>query len=214
MTECEVAGGAAWGEPVSTITSLAFVVAGVWLWVTRRRRPDGGTRPGMQGTVAVVAVLIGVGSVVQHGPSPSWNGVLHDPPLMAMLALVAGDGIADVTGRRLRAWWWLVPTALCLVLAAWRPGWSAAAQGVTAALAVVVMLARAWQRPRLRRYLLPGLIVLGIGGGVGTLSRPGWPWCEPGSWLQGHAVWHVLAAIAIVVLAPALGSRGRHGERG
>lgn len=205
--QCEVAGGAAWGEPSSTVTSLAFVIAGIVLWLTRSRRPDGGARPGVQAAVAVLAVLIGVGSVVQHGPSPWWNPVVHDPPLMALLALVAADGVADLTRRQLRTRWWLVPGAVCAALALWRPGWSAAAQGAVAAAAVGITLLRAWRRPALRRHLLPGLVLLGLGGAIGTMSRPGWPWCAPDSWLQGHAVWHVLAALAIVVLAPALGAR-------
>jgi multisubunit Na+/H+ antiporter MnhB subunit len=206
--QCEVAGGAAWGEPASTVTSLVFVVVGVWLWFTRRRRPDGGAQIGVQGSVAVLAVLIGTGSVVQHGPAPSWNPVVHDPPLLALLALVAADGVADLAQRRLRAWWWLVPGVVCAALALWRPGWSAAAQGAVAAVAVGITLVRARRRPALRRHLLPGLALLGLGGAIGTMSRPGWPWCVPESWLQGHAVWHVLAALAIAVLAPALGSRG------
>lgn len=202
-----IAGGSGWAEPASTVTSLAFVVVAAILWATRHRRADGGVRPGVQGTLAVLTGLVGVGSLVQHGPSPSWNPLLHDPPLMGVLALVAADGVADLAHRRLRMWWWLAPTLLCLVAAGAQPGWSATAQAVVAAIAVAVSVLRAVQRPRLRRSILPALLLLALGGVIGTLSRPGWVWFDPASWFQGHAVWHVLAAAAIAVLAPAMGTR-------
>lgn len=198
-------------EPASAVTSLAFVVVGVVLWLTRRRRPDGGARPGVQGTLAVLTVLIGVGSLVQHGPAPAWNPVVHDPPLMGVLALVAADGVADLARRPLRLWWWLGPMVLCLLTAAVEPGWSAALQVVAAVVAAVVTLLRAWWRPPLRPRIVPALLVLAVGGVIGTLSRPGWVWDDAA--LDGHAVWHVLAAIGIAVLAPALGSRQPHGAR-
>ncbi|MGH8967578.1 MAG: hypothetical protein ACRDXB_19945, partial [Actinomycetes bacterium] len=62
-------------------SSLAFVVAGAWVLVTvRRGQGDDGARS--RAALGVLAVLVGVGSVVQHGPAPSWNPILHDPPLL------------------------------------------------------------------------------------------------------------------------------------
>ncbi|MBE9927007.1 hypothetical protein G8C93_14040, partial [Cellulosimicrobium cellulans] len=124
---CELAGGTPWAEPLSTWTSLAFVLAGAAV-VLAARRPGPGPRPapGVAAAVGaasrlrvafgVLVALIGVGSVVQHGPSPSWNPVAHDPPLLGALALVAADAVADLTGRRLRTWWWLAPTLLGVAL--------------------------------------------------------------------------------------------------
>ncbi|MCL1871048.1 MAG: hypothetical protein FWF90_11635 [Promicromonosporaceae bacterium] len=196
---------------MSAWTSLAFVVAGVAILAVAWRRR--GTPAGrLQIAFAVLTAFNGVGSVVQHGPAPTWNPVLHDPPLMGALALVAADGIADLTGRRLRHAWWVVPTAVCLVLAALSPGVSAAAQSAVAVAAVAVTLVRAWRRPAVRPRSVVALGLLAVGGVVGTLSRPGWPWCDPSSaWFasgwSGHAVWHVLAAAALWVLAPAVGHR-------
>ncbi|GAA1729589.1 hypothetical protein GCM10009809_26480 [Isoptericola hypogeus] len=192
-------------------SSLAFVVAGCWILATARtgRSPDDGVRT--RACLGVLAVLIGVGSVVQHGPAPSWNPVLHDPPLLGAYALVAADAVADLTGRRLRTWWWLAPTLADMVLAAAWPEASVVAQGTTAAVAVVAVLLRARARPPLRARLLTALGLLALGSLVGELSRPGRPWNQTGGWLDGAlsgpAVWHVLAAAAIVVVAPAVGRR-------
>ncbi|MFJ4230875.1 hypothetical protein [Cellulosimicrobium cellulans] len=164
---CELAGGTPWAEPLSTGTSLAFVVAGAAIVVAalRARRgtpsgpplPDGAAAGSLRVAFGILVALVGAGSVVQHGPSPSWNPVVHDPPLLGALALVAADAVADLTGRRLRTWWWLAPTLLGVPLAAASPTAS-------------------------------------TGGPLGLT-------------LQGHAVWHVLAAAALWLLAPTLGTR-------
>ncbi|GGI05309.1 hypothetical protein [Isoptericola cucumis] len=210
-------------------SSLAFVVAGAWIVATARAggaAPD--TEPGTvraRACLGVLAVLVGVGSVVQHGPAPSWNPVVHDPPLLGTYALIAADAVADLTSRRMRAWWWLAPTAADVVLAAVWPVASVVAQGTTAAVAVVAVLLRARARPALRPRLLGALAVLGVGSVVAELSRPDRPWSGtgPGARLDeavlgspplGHAAWHVLAAAAIVVVAPTVGRRpGRRDDR-
>lgn len=211
---CEPAGSALWTQPPSAWSSLAFVVAGAWILVGAWRRSLGDQPPaGSRAVLAlgVLTVLVGVGSAVQHGPAPSWNPVLHDTPLMGALALVGADAAADLTGRRLRTWWWLAPTAIVAVLAALAPGASPAVQIATAVVAVPASLLRAYRRPAARRRTLAAVALLAVGGAIGTMSRPGWPWCVPGGWLDGalsgHAVWHVLAAVALVVLAPVVGRR-------
>jgi hypothetical protein len=216
---CELAGGTPWAEPLSTWTSLAFVVAGAAIaaaaLLARRDTPsavpDGAATTRLRVAFGVLVALIGAGSVVQHGPSPSWNPVVHDPPLLGALALVAADAVADLTGRRLRTWWWLAPTLLGVPLAAAWPAASTAAQVVAAAVAVSASALRGWRRPAVRRRTVAALALLAVGGVVGTLARPGWPLCDTdgtvGVTLQGHAAWHVLAAAALWLLAPALGER-------
>ncbi|MFD5330664.1 hypothetical protein ACFWH7_02020 [Cellulosimicrobium cellulans] len=218
---CELAGGTLWAEPLSTWTSLAFVVAGAAITAAALRArggtssttppPDGAGTTRLRVAFGILVALIGVGSVIQHGPSPSWNPVAHDPPLLGALALVAADAVADLTGRRLRTWWWLAPTLLGVPLAAASPTASTAAQVAAAAVAVGASTLRAWRRPAVRRRTVAALALLAVGGGVGTLTRPGWPLCDAdgplGVTLQGHAVWHVLAAAALWLLAPTLGTR-------
>lgn len=217
---CEPAGPALWTQPPSAWSSLAFVVAGVWILVAehRRRTRDRAAAGGPETpALGVLTILIGVGSVVQHGPAPSWNPVLHDPPLMGALALVAADAVADLTRRPLRHRWWLALAGLVVVLAAVAPAMSEAVQVATAVVAVGSSLVRAWLRRAVRRRTLAAVALLAVGGAVGRYSAPGWPWCVPGGWLDGawsgHAVWHVLAAVALVVLAPVVGRRAG-GARG
>lgn len=204
---CEVSGSTPWAEPWSTVTSFGFVAVGFALLVALARREDRGPPAGTRVAYALLTIAVGLGSAVQHGLAPAWNPVVHDPPLFGVLALVAADGVADLTGRRLGAWWWAAPTIGCAALAALAPGASAVVQGLAAAVAIGVSLLRAARRPPLRRRLRIALTLLAVGASLGTLGRPGWPLCDPDSWLQTHAVWHLLAAAALWVLAPVVGTR-------
>src|SRR6478609_2893869 len=64
VDDCEYAGTAPFAEPLSTVTSLAFVVAGVAILVGARqaaRRPDGTSPVAPRVTMGVLAVLVGFG---------------------------------------------------------------------------------------------------------------------------------------------------------
>lgn len=203
--QCERVTDGPWTEPVAAATSLAFVVGALIIVLAARR-----TRS--VGRVIAFAVLVagvGVGSLVEHGPDPGWSDVAHDLPLLATLAFLGADAAADLRGRARVWWWWALPTVglLPLVVLAPRPG--DLAQAVVAGAAVLLTVARARAFPELRRRTAVALALLVVGAAVGTMSRPGWPWCDPTSLWQGHGAWHVLAAAALVVLAPTVGHTGR-----
>lgn len=213
-------------EPVSAITSLAFVAAGVHIAISGRRagarldrsvrhpgaavRPDRPVRRRPSAVLGYAALVagVGVGSFVQHGPDPWWSDVAHDLPLLATLAFVAADALSDLTGRARVWWWWAAPTAALLPLIVVAPRAGDLAQTGVAAAAVALTVARARARPSTRRRVVASLVLLTVGATIGTLSRAGGPLCVPESVWQGHAAWHVLASLALAVLAPAIGVRG------
>lgn len=193
------------GQPANTVTSFAFVLAGLLIVAGTRYRA--GHRVRQRLPYGVLVAAIGAGSVIQHGPHPSWQAYAHDLPLAAVLAYVAVDAARDLLDRPLPAGWWLVPTAAFVPLVAIGPGASSAAQVLLAVVAIGLGLARAVARPPVRRTLLIALTVLGVGAAIGTLAeRTAW---EPGIPLPGHAVWHVLAALALWLLTPAIGRTTR-----
>lgn len=200
---CAPVSGGLLAEPISAVTSLAFVIAGgvIVARARRRRRPDDGSS---LTAYALLVAGIGVGSVIQHGPRPPWQDPAHDLPLLATLAFVASDAGAALTGRRRVWWWWALPTAALLPVIVLAPRAGDLAQVGVAAVAVVLSVLRARAVPRARRRTVAALALLAVGGIVGTLSRAGGPLCVPGSMWDGHGVWHVLAAAALVVLAPVL----------
>ena len=136
-SDCEAVRDSLLGQPVNSLSSLAYVAAGAY--VLRR----GGPR------VAAVALLaVGVGSVAYHGPMPTGAEALHD--------------------------------------------------GSIAALAVTIA-ATAWRRRSLPRPPALALAALAAGAVLNVLTRTGAPLCRPDSYLQGHAGWHVLTAVALAL---------------
>jgi hypothetical protein len=191
------------GQPAGTLTALVLVAAG--LLILAGRRPAAAP---VRWTYGLLVVAVGVGSVVQHGPHPPWQGYAHDLPLAAVLGFVAADAAADLTGRRAIGYWWPVPTAALVPVVAIGPVAASLAQGGLAAVAIGLSLRRAQVRPGLRRPLLVALAILAAGALAGTLGeRTGL--CRPDSLVQGHAAWHLLAAVALWRLAPAVGQRDR-----
>ncbi len=202
---CERYGESVLGQPASTVTSLAFVAAGIAILASRR----GGT-----GRVpyALLVTAAGVGSLVQHGPDPEWQAYAHDLPMAGLLAFVAMDAASDLLGRRLSHLWWLLPTAAMVLLVAAGPTASTAAQVLLAGAAIGLSLARARRRPLLRRPLIGALALLAAGSLAGTMGDRT-SLCRPDTLLQGHAIWHLLAAAALWWLAATVGARAEEGAR-
>jgi hypothetical protein len=141
VSDCERIRPGLIGQPMNTISSLAFVAAAVPI-ARRARRAGSLAWTG----VAAAAALEGFGSVAYHGPGGRAGKAVHDVGLVALFTTIAA--------ARLR---------------------------------------EAQRRPR------PGALALGAAAVVlHTLSRTGGPLCSCNSRLQGHAAFHVVAALALV----------------
>jgi hypothetical protein len=176
--DCELIRDAFWGQPVNALSSLGLVVAGL---VLLRRRP----------AIGVLACCAGFGSFVFHGPMPAWGEWAHDATLAGLILAVAAEQHTTAL---------LAGLASIGVGFAVLPGLAEPATAVTAGIAVVVV-SRGRQAP-LRRLLTPALI-LALAGSIALLSRTGGPLCAPRSIVQGHAVWHLGAALALTMWARA-----------
>src|SRR5688500_11401708 len=115
-SDCERIVGGALAQPVLAITSLAYVVAGIavlW-WATRLRAP-------LAGTAGVVLVAVGAGSFAFHGPQPSWAGLAHDWPIIAVGAVYAA-GLVWSRRPQWRSTWAPAAGVFALGLAAYAAG--------------------------------------------------------------------------------------------
>jgi hypothetical protein len=115
-TDCERIVGGALAQPVLAVTSLAYVVVGVavlW-WAVRVRTP-------LAAAAGLALVAVGVGSFAFHGPQPTWAGLAHDLPIVAV-GVVYAAGLAR-SGRRHRWSAWAAPAGVfALGLAAYAAG--------------------------------------------------------------------------------------------
>ena len=194
--DCE-ARSEVWGQPVLAVSSLAYVIVGLWvlIWGLRNNRVN------RWETVLFAGALMaaGLGSADYHGPAIGPEPLLHDGGLA--LALVVAFGIDLRTlgfAARPIVWWLAGGTTILLGVIAIIPVASPALAGV-AALGLVIAEILIYRRSL--RTIQPafwvGVGALAIGVVVFSLSRTGGPWCQPDSWLQGHGLWHVLTAVAL-----------------
>jgi hypothetical protein len=187
--DCERLGGGLLTQPVNSVSSLGFVVAGTWILVRAQRH----NRNREAIAVGLAAVAVGVGSVAFHAVSSASAHWLHDTTLLFLLGLVA---VRHVGLRRVS-----VSRAAPVVCAG---GGSVvlAYPGSTTLVAVMLIVCVAasevvatWRR---RAPVIPPSLatLLAFGLFASWLGREGSPLCRPDSALQLHAVWHLVMAAA------------------
>jgi hypothetical protein len=194
------------GQPASAVSSLAFVAAGAGILLTRARTGTPLRLSDQRTIFGLLVVGIGVGSFVQHGPHPAGQAYAHDLPLAATLAFVAADAMSDLSGHELSERWWLVPSVAMVPVVAAGPSASTATQAAFASAAIGLSLLRVRKRPALRATVIAALATAAAGAVLGRLlDRTALH--QSAGLIQGHALWHVLAAAALWQLVPAVGAR-------
>jgi hypothetical protein len=166
------------GQPVNSLTSLAFVVAGAFTWARSHR------------IVGAASIATGVGSFLFHGPMPPGAEWAHDVSLAWLLVAVAAVGTAWERWGGLPALA-AIGAGLAAVPAAGDP------LGVAAAVAAIASVL--WRQRTPRTWA--ALVILGTAAIVGRLAATGGPLCVPDSLFQGHGFWHLGAAFAVALWA-------------
>lgn len=173
--DCEAIGTGFLGQPVNGLTTLGFIIAGVFVASRRRDRR----------WVGIALVATGVGSFLFHGPMPAGNEWAHDVTIAWLLVVVAA------AGTRAESYSHLPALAVLGVGFALAPAW-----GDPIAVALTVVAIVSVLRSRDRHALLP-LSLLALVAIYGRLGATGGPFCDPESVFQPHGVWHLGSALAV-----------------
>ncbi len=208
-TDCERLVSGPFAQPANTLSSLAFLLAATWVAVQARR---GRTRRVELVAYAVAVAGNAAGGIVFHGVQWSGARFLHDLAILSVLLFIAVYDAARLLARGTR---WtmkayassLAPLGLVLALL---PAATDVLSGLLAAAAGAGEIA--WYRRELplikgegfspRRLARLGVVVvLALGVTAFVAGRSGAPLCNPQSVFQWHAVWHVLAALAMALYA-------------
>jgi hypothetical protein len=208
-------------QPVNTASSAALVPAGLAFVLWARSRGD--LRQDLALGLGAGLALAGLGSVDYHGlqtPLAAWG---HDwgiaVPVVVALHVDAATLAPDLDPR---LGWAATAAALAAtgVVLARHPAAGPAVAAVAAAafLGAETAVRRRGLRPatpRARRLLAGALAATGVGVSAHALTRTGRPACRPDSLLQGHALWHLASAVAMLCWSaatlPAIPPAGRHG---
>ncbi len=198
VADCEERDDWFFSQDVNAWTSLAYVAVGlaIAVVVVRRRAPRSFIALG------AVTVLEGIGSMLYHGTRGDAVQLLHDVALVGVLGFIAGWHVGrlfDPPAKRAGAG---ALVGLCTGLLVGSAIW-AAAPGATsfavACLAAVLVGAELCAR---RRGLPPvwsaRLLVVAAAAALAWIGgTPGSALCDPQSWLQPHALWHLVTALVV-----------------
>lgn len=175
LADCELVTHVFFGQAVNSVTTAAFIVAGIFVGRRDRLR-----------WVGAALVATGIGSFLFHGPMTEGSEWAHDVSLTWLILTIAG------LGSRWEAWT-RVPGLLAIgvtFIAAPQIADPIAAALTIAALAVII-------RTDHSAASLASLGILGAVAGLGRLGSTGGPLCVPGSLWQWHGLWHVGAAAVV-----------------
>ena len=176
LADCEKIVGDLIGQPINTLTTLAFVIGGLIVIRVRRGRL----------WIGIGLIATGLGSFLFHGPMPTGAEWAHDVSLAWLIVLVGTEGTRYEKASRLPA------LATLGTVFALFPQVADPVAVLLAVVAVTTLLIR----DRSKATLGP-LGLIAIAAILGRLGATDGPWCYPDSVWQWHGLWHVAAAGAV-----------------
>lgn len=199
-SDCELH-SQAWGQPVLTATSWAYVIAGIVLILWFSRRQD--VARGWAWAFAVGLFFTGLGSIDYHGPALTPQPFTHDGGLSLALLVALGIDLTRIVGNsRFGMAVTICAAAVGVTVMIVNPDLSPLLAGFIAVALLVseaVIYRRGLRTINWTQYAALGSLLTGVV--VFTLSRTGGPLCQPDSLLQGHGLWHLLTATALALWA-------------
>lgn len=197
---CEAIRPGAVAQPVNAWSSLAFTLAGFWVagraW---QRKGEKGYRFGKTALYAVALVVIGLGSAFYHA-SLTFVGQFFDVLGMYLLASYLVVVNLATLGWLRPGWFGVAYGGMNLVLAASLIGLPEMRRWLFLGLIVLVLVLELFlhlmrQNHRPTRYLMLALGAFGLAFVIWNLDNSR-IWCSPEAIWQGHALWHLLGALA------------------
>jgi hypothetical protein len=202
-------------QPANAWSNLCFVAVGLAILWRLGRDPSTAARgdnemvgPTTAGVLfGVTAVALGFGSFLYHATLTGWSEALDPVTMLAWITVPLLRTLGRIGGWRDRTFFgaYLVANLVAIALMVYDHLLGIPVFTALVALTLAVDLYTLSGRPpriRPRRpwpWLALGSVAMLLAAHrVWALSRPGGPLCEPDMhWMQGHAVWHAMSAMAI-----------------
>ena len=182
---CESLHAGAIFQPVNMFSSLAFVVAGIF--IAFRYKNSWGY------IYALLLAIIGIGSAYYHARL-GFIGQTIDVAGMYLLVTFVLFAVFERTRKYFLAYF-LAGNAVLISILISVP----TLRRYVFAVLVLVLVVTFWKQNLLNKYFWASLLIMVIATAIWTLDIMS-IWCWPDSYLQGHAIWHVLGAVSAVLL--------------
>ncbi|WP_404383513.1 ceramidase domain-containing protein [Knoellia locipacati] len=206
---CEEALDAVVKQPANTFSNLGFVVAGLAIAAHVARRGAGTMSASLGTAYAVLVVLLGPGSAAMHASESALGGHLDLYSMYLLASFVLSYAAARLLALPAAGFAGLFVVALgvCTVaefVSADVPVVMTVGNAVFGVMLLAALGLEALSRRRTTRldlrWGLASVATLVVAFAIWNTGKDGGVLCDPGSWLQPHAVWHVLDAVAAWLL--------------
>jgi hypothetical protein len=200
-------------QPANSLSNAGFVVAGLAVaWWASRPQLLGDVLPRLRGlptAFAVVTVLLGPASAAMHATGSALGGRLDLLSMYLVASFAAAYALMRLVGQGAPFFFqvFLLMVAACELVGtidADVPVVHIAGNLAfgTLLLTAITIEVGLWRRSRGSRtdlrWGVAALASMGLAFTIWNLAQG--PWCNPTSWIQGHAAWHVLCAAAAFLL--------------
>lgn len=196
---CEAVGAGLLRQPANALSSLAFCVAALVAADRGRRLARHTPERALAPIVALTLLALGAGSLAYHAQL-TFAGQVLDVQGMYLLGTLLTTGALWRRGTLTAARATLLAVALVVGLLGAQAAFPDARRWLFA-LVLLPGIALEWRLAPQSRPLGCAVVALVIAYAVWLADDRGL-WCEPTSWLQGHAVWHLLTAVSGGLLVP------------
>lgn len=209
---CEAARDGAVRQPANTFSNVGFVAAGLLIaWHAGARSGLGsvlGARRHLPTALACVVVLLGPGSAAMHATQSAAGGELDVLSMYLIASFAAAYAVTRWfrgTGRLL-AVLFVAGVAVCELADQWPDPVPVVMSGGNAAFALlllgaVVLEVRIMRRGETRARRLFAAVSVGSMLVAFAIWNATQTWlCDPHSFVQGHAIWHLLGAVSAYFL--------------
>ncbi|MEO9599637.1 ceramidase domain-containing protein [Parasphingorhabdus sp.] len=188
-------------QPANSLSSFGFVFAGFLMILLARSRDWWSAFPPLSAKIlGVSAIIVGIGSLMLHATLTLWGqffDVLGMYLISGFFLISALSKWRNIPDRRAMIYYALLCAVLVAILYMMPEvrRWLFAVV-LMAAILLELVFARPL-RPQVQTgYYIAGLIANTVAFTIWNLDQNG-QLCAPESLLQGHAIWHVLGAVAL-----------------
>lgn len=204
---CEALRDAWIRQPANSWSNLAFIAVG---WAIALGRPGSG--PFFRGpfypvSFAMLAVFLGVGSFAFHASTTVFGWYLDAGSMFLFSSYMLAYALVRLwkLGTTAFAGFFVLGLAVSVYFNGAGLMFPGRIDGGSMIFGLLLVLASIVETYLIRfrrtaidgRWALAFMATFALSIFIWSKSRTGGPWCDPGSLLQGHAVWHILDAACV-----------------
>ncbi|MCB1246984.1 MAG: hypothetical protein KDB69_06955 [Acidimicrobiia bacterium] len=196
-TDCEARADGFLLQPVNALSSLAFAVVGIVImgWA----RVVTGSERTNRIIFGVILVATGVGSFLYHGYDGAVVHLVHDITFLAALMFIVVMNGCALLARPVRTgyiWTTFLTLLVSIVLVVTPATTNVFTAGLVVAIVVSDVMIRRHGGIDAPRWWI-AVVAMSAAVAAFVMGRTAGPLCDPGSVVQGHALWHMLSAVAL-----------------